>query len=165
MNRLPEPPARQPNPDTLHHAAQIAAAVDAIYEQPTHYRDNTLPATYTIGTTPPVPQPGKPPMSQRATDASGLILSVGVASVPVGGMASLLVYTLGHVDPTTLAIAAAAPAAIALPILALCRLAYRTRQVVEAAPAVHHHHYAGPVQQQQTSINNRGIWAKTNYKQ
>lgn len=102
-------------------------------------------------------------MSQRATDASALILSAGVASVPIGGMASLLVYTLGHVNPTTLAIAAAAPATIALPILALCRLATRTRQVVEAAPPVINQHYTGTVHQDARTVNstNRGLWAST----
>ncbi|MFD9099317.1 hypothetical protein [Streptomyces collinus] len=130
---------------------------------PTSHRDDTLPSEFTIGSTPPVPQPGarRPPMSQKATDASVLMLSAGVASVPIGGMASLVVYTLGHVDPTTLAIAAVAPASLALPILALCRLAGRARQVVEAAPPVVHHHYAGPVDQRTVTATARGLVARS----
>jgi hypothetical protein len=141
----------------------LAEATKPEQPVPTAYRDDTLPAASTIGTTPPAPQPGarRPPMSQRATDASVLMLSAGVASVPFGGMASLFVYTLGHVDPATLAIAAAAPATIALPILALCRLAGRARQVVEAAPPVHHHHYAGPVDQRTVTATARGLVAKS----
>ncbi|MYV42921.1 hypothetical protein GT030_29660 [Streptomyces sp. SID1328] len=128
---------------------------------PTSYRDDTLPAQSTVGTTPPVPQPGRPAMSQRATDASALMLAAGVASVPIGGVASLFVYTLGQVDPTTLAIAAAAPATIALPILALCRLAGRARQVVEAAPPIVHQHYAGPVDQRTVTATARGLVARS----
>jgi hypothetical protein len=99
-------------------------------------------------------------MSQRATDASALMLSAGVASVPIGGMTSLFVYTLGHVDPTSLAIAAAAPATIALPILALCRLAGRAKQAVEAAPPVHHHHYNGPSTSAPSTPPPAACWAK-----
>ncbi|MFF8954085.1 hypothetical protein ACF09I_35610 [Streptomyces sp. NPDC014940] len=128
---------------------------------PTAHRDDTLPTQTTIGTTPPVPQPGRPPMSQRATDASALMLSAGVASVPIGGMTALVVYALGQVDPTTLAIAAAAPAGLAVPILALCRFAGRARQVVEAAPPVHHHHYAGPVDQRTVTSTARGLVARS----
>lgn len=145
--------------DALAEAAKPEQPVPSV---PTSYRDDTLPAESTIGPTPPVPQPGarRPPMSQKATDASVLMLSAGVASVPIGGMASLVAYTLGHVDPTTLAIAAAAPASLALPILALCRLAGRARQVVEAAPPVHHHHYAGPVDQRAVTNTAKGLIAR-----
>lgn len=139
-------------------AAEIAAAVDDVYTGPTSYRDETpLPTT---GSTPPVPQPGRTPMSQKATDASALMLSAGVASVPLGGMTSLVLYTLGQVDPATLAIAACAPAGIAVPILALARLARRTK---EAAPDVHHHHYGGDVHQDHSVVNmhTRAVWAKT----
>lgn len=126
---------------------------------PTSYRDDSpVPV---IGPTPPVTQPGRPPMSQRATDASALMLSAGIASVPIGGMGCLVLYTLGHVDPTTLAIAAAAPATIALPILALCRLAGRARQVVEAAPPVIHQHYTGPVDQRTVTNTAKGLLANS----
>ncbi|MGW8702849.1 hypothetical protein ACWGOK_39090 [Streptomyces eurythermus] len=173
MNRLPEPPGRQPHapqagqptPDALALIAQVEDALAGATQPPTPttWRDNTLPATYTVGTTPPVTQPGRPAMSQRATDASALMLSAGIASIPIGGMTSLVVYTLGHVDPTALAIAAATPATIALPILALARFLSRARQVVEAAPPVIHQHYTGTIHQDTRTVNstNRGLWATT----
>lgn len=122
---------------------------------PTAYRDDSpLPA---IGTAAPVAQPGRPPMSQRATDASALMLSAGVASLPIGGMTSLVLYTLGHADPVSLAIGAGAPVSLALPILALSHLVKRGKQ---AAPNVHHHHYNGPVDQRTVNADARGVWAK-----
>lgn len=141
-------------PDTQ--AQQLINAVnDALAPAaPTSYRDTTpVPA---IGTAPPHPQPGRPPMSQRATDASALMLSAGVASLPIGGMTSLVLYTLGHVDPTSLAIAAAAPATLAVPVLALSQLVKRAKRTPDV-----HHHYAGPVDQRTVNSTNRGVWAKT----
>jgi len=128
--------------------------IDDAY-RPTAYRDDSpIPA---IGSSPPVPQPGRPPMSQRAVDVNTTILTVGITSLPVGGMTSLVLYALGHVDPTTLAIAAAAPASLAVPILALSRLAKRAKQ---AMPDVHHHHYNGPVDQREQRTENRGVWVR-----
>jgi len=123
----------------------------------TSYRDTTpIP---TIGTAPPVAQEGRPPMSQKAVDDSVRMLSAGVASLPIGGMAALVLHVLGTVDPTQLAIGAAAPVAL---VLAVTRLLGRARQVVEAAPAEHHHHYNGPVYQDQREqrTENRGVWVK-----
>ncbi|QBJ94437.1 hypothetical protein D0Z67_29135 (plasmid) [Streptomyces seoulensis] len=174
MNRLPEPPGRQPHatqagqPTTNTAAQAFLADLESAFTTtntakttPTAYRDDTLPATYTTGPTAPVPQPGRPPMSQRAVDLNTTILCTGIASLPIGGMTSLVVYTLGQVDPAALAIAAAAPATIALPILALARFLRRARQVVEAAPPVIHQHYTGTVHQDTRTVNstNRGLWA------
>lgn len=99
MNRLPEPPARQPHatqagqptPDTLHRAAQIAAAVDAIYEKPTNYRDDTLPNTPGIGPTPAVPQPDT---RRVPTWATGLAIgSIGIGAGATGlGCAAWLAF-------------------------------------------------------------------------
>jgi len=128
---------------------------EAYTPTPTSYRDPTpVPA---IGPTLPVPQPGRPPMSQRATDASVVMLSAGAASVPIGGMTSLVLYTLGHVDPAQLAIGAAGPVAL---ILAIGGLLRRARGVL---PETHHHHYEGPVYQDQRHVHSstRGVWAKT----
>jgi hypothetical protein len=99
-------------------------------------------------------------MSQRAVDLNTTILSTGIASIPIGGMASLVIYALGHVDPTSLAIAAAAPAVLAVPILALSRLVKRGKEVVEAAPPVIHQHYTGPVTVDGRTVNSRtsGVW-------
>lgn len=140
-------------------AQRFLADVEDAMATPTHYRDETpVPP---IGAAIPVAQPGRPPMSQRATDASALMLSAGVASIPVGGMASLFVYVLGHADPVALGIAAAAPATLAVPILALSALVKRAEQ---AAPDVHVHHYNGSIDQRTINATARGVWAKNHIR-
>jgi hypothetical protein len=102
-------------------------------------------------------------MSQKATDASALMLSAGVASIPLGAALTGVLWASGHADPTTLGIIAAAPASLAIPILALTRLAKRAKETAEAAPPVHHHHYNGNVHQQTVNVDSttRGLWART----
>ncbi|MFR9796611.1 hypothetical protein ACL02U_12005 [Streptomyces sp. MS06] len=136
-----------------------AAARDIIADFATSYRDHNPAPAY--GSTPPVAQPGRPPMSQRATDTSVILLAGGAASIPVGGMTSLVLYTLGHVDPTALAIGAAAPVAL---ILAVSSLLRRAKGVL---PGEHHHHYNGPVHQDQrhVDVKNTGISVKNTNKQ
>ncbi|MFJ2895885.1 hypothetical protein ACIO87_13500 [Streptomyces sp. NPDC087218] len=131
--------------------------IDEAYT-PTSHRDTTPLPVY--GPTPPVAQPGRPPMSQRATDASALMLSGSVASLSVGGATSLVLYTLGQVDPVTLTIGAAGPVALVLAAGSLLRSAARARA---DAHTEHHHHYTGPVHQDQrtTHTTTRGVWAKT----
>ncbi|MFD7995499.1 hypothetical protein [Streptomyces mexicanus] len=169
MNRLPEPPARQPHapqagqptPEAITAAADLAAAVEAIYAQPTSYRDPTpIPA---IGPTPPVPQPGRPPMSQKAVDDSTRMISAGFLTICAGGAASGVLYFSGHADPTVVATICAAPAALAIPILALSRLIKKAKETLEAAPPVIHQHYEGTVHQDHRTMNTqtRGIWATT----
>ncbi|MFJ3839451.1 hypothetical protein ACIPY6_28645 [Streptomyces sp. NPDC090054] len=139
-------------------ASRIIQAVEEALEPATAYRDpSPLPA---VGPTPPVAQPGRPPMSQRATDASMVMLAAGAASLPIGGATSLVLYTLGSVDPITLAIGAAAPVAVILAIGALIRAAGRS---MEGVGAEHHHHYEGPVHQEHRNINTKtsGFIAKT----
>ncbi|MEU5445795.1 hypothetical protein [Streptomyces griseofuscus] len=134
------------------------AAVPAAPAVPTSFRDRSpVPA---IGTAPPVAQPGRPPMSQRATDASALMLAAGAASVPIGGSAALVLWALGHVDPVALAVAAAAPVGV---LTALARVIGRVKATVEAAPPTHHHHYAGPVRQDMSrhSATTYGVIART----
>lgn len=152
----------QPVPTTDQALQLIAAVDDALAAQATAYRDDT--PLLAVGPTPPVPQPGRPPMSQQAVDASTMMLSGGVATVLVGGTASLLMVASGHADPTVCAIVCGAPAVI---VLALARLAKRARDVVEAAPATHHHHYAGPVTQDRRQISTKtsGVIAKTRNEQ
>lgn len=149
----------QPTDPIKEQARQIAAAVDEVLvEKATFHRDDTpLPL---VGSTPPVPQPGRPPMSQRATDASALMLSAGTASLLVGGSAALVMWASGHADPVALAIALGAPAALAL---AIGRLVGRVKATVEAAPPTHHHHYNGDVVQDSRTVHTdtRGLWAKT----
>lgn len=166
MTTLPKPPytptapaAGQPALDDQ--AQKLIAAVNEALTTPTSYRDET--PVPTVGTALPVPQPGRTPMSQKATDASVLMLSAGAASIPIGGMTALIIYALGNANPVSLAIGAGAPAALAVPIFALAALVKRAKQTVEAAPPVIHQHYTGTVHQTQRSITTetRGIWAST----
>ncbi|MFF4848773.1 hypothetical protein [Streptomyces sp. NPDC001194] len=151
-----------PSPLDRDQAARLVQAVDEALTPVTAYRDTSLlPAT---GTALPVPQPGRPPMSQKATDASALMLAAGVASLPIGGATSLVLYTLGHVNPAALAIGAAAPVALILAVGSLVRAASRG---VQGIGAEHHHHYNGPVSQEHHTVSTqtRGLFAKTINKQ
>ncbi|MFJ5302160.1 hypothetical protein [Streptomyces sp. NPDC088350] len=134
----------------------IADAYRPVPETPTSYRDpSPLPA---YGSTPPVTQPGTPPMSQRAVDASRLMLTAGLSTVPPGLIAIGVLIASRHADPTVIGMICAAPAAIAVPILAIARL---IRSAGEAAPDTHHHHYTGPIRQEHTTTHTRGLIART----
>ncbi|MFD4050169.1 hypothetical protein ACFWSF_32245 [Streptomyces sp. NPDC058611] len=124
---------------------------------PTSYRDDSPVPAY--GTAAPVAQPGRPPMSQRATDASGLMLSGSVAALSVGGATSLVLYTLGQVDPVTLAVGAAGPVALVLAVGSLLRSAGRAKADMHTE---HHHHYRGSVRQENTTVSSttKGLFAK-----
>ncbi|MEV0526777.1 hypothetical protein AB0I66_25420 [Streptomyces sp. NPDC050439] len=125
--------------------------------RPTAYRDTTpVPAH---GDTPAVAQPGRPPMSQGATDASVLMLAGGTTTVMVGGTAAVLMYVSQFADPVVCGLVFGAPTAL---VLALARLLQRAKP----APDVHHH-YEGPVYQDRRHVHSRtsGVWAKTNNQQ
>lgn len=145
--------------------AQVEGALKkaARPEQPTStaWRDNTPIPQY--GPNPPVPQPGRPPMSQRATDASALMLSGSLLTVAAGGAATGILWASGNADPTVIAFIAATPVGLAVPILALSRLIKRAKQAAEALPAEHHHHYNAMVVQDHrtTTTHTRGVWATT----
>lgn len=139
-------------------ASQLLAAMNAIAEPVVVYRDDTpVPA---IGTASPVPQPGRPPMSQKAVDASTLMLSAGAASLPVGAVTIGIMLASGHADPIVIAVICAAPTVL---VLALARLMKRAKETVQAAPAEHHHHYGAPVRQEFRSVRNetRGFGRST----
>ena len=122
---------------------RLIAAVDQV-ETPTRYDNPELPAWKDgsrTGSTPPVPQEGRPAMSQKATDASAVMLSAGVASVLVGGSVSLVLVASGHADPTVCGVVFGSPAALAL---AVSRLVKRAKGVL---PVEVHNHYEGPVEQ------------------
>nr|WP_203698471.1 hypothetical protein [Streptomyces rubrogriseus] len=127
------------------------------YEVPTSYRDETKPPAY--GSAEPVVQPGRAPMSQKATDASALMLTGSVAALSVGGATSLVLYTLGQVDPTTLAVGAAGPVALVLAVGSLIRSVGRAKA---DAHTEHHHHYNGSVRQETTNVSSttKGLFAK-----
>jgi hypothetical protein len=143
---------------------QFRAAIDAT-RIPTFHRDESkLPIT---GDAPPVPQPGRPPMSQRAVDLNTTILTSSVLTTALGGATTGILWASGHANPTVVAwvcgCVVAVPAAIALPVLALKSLVKSAKEVVQAAPAPVHHHYNGNVTVDQRSIHatNRGIIANT----
>ncbi|MFB8182604.1 hypothetical protein ACFC8N_42775 [Streptomyces sp. NPDC055966] len=174
MNLLPDPTARQPHATqagqptpTTDQTNQIWNDYDRAilegrpYNIPTSYKDSTPVPAY--GLNPPVPQPGRPPMSQRAVDLNTTILTSSVLTVALGGTATGIIWASGHANPTVVGLIIAAPAALAVPILALSRLVKRAKEVVEAAPTTHHHHYNGNVIQDHRTVNSntRGIWAST----
>ncbi|MGW1015597.1 hypothetical protein [Streptomyces niveus] len=156
-DRRPAPAAGQPLTDAeaetearliIRHALQQEQA-------PTAYRDDTpLPVT---GTALPVPQPGRPPMSQQATDASTLMLAGGATTMMVSLSAAGLMYFSQFADPVACAIVLGAPTAL---VLAVGRLVARSRTT---APPVIHQHYTGTVHQDQRSISTttRGVIANT----
>lgn len=151
-----------PQPTDREQADRLIAAVNDALTPPTAYRDNA--PVPTIGSALPVPQPGRPPMSPKAADASVVMLAAGAASIPIGGMTALVIHVLGSVDATTLAVAGAAPAALVLAVATLIRTASRGMQGIHTE---NHHHYNAPVTQEQhtTSTKTRGLFAKTINKQ
>ncbi|MFC8010835.1 hypothetical protein [Streptomyces cinereoruber] len=163
MDRTDRTPGREA-------AAALIADVEAALAEatapvpapvPTAYRDETpVPA---VGTALPVAQPGRAPMSQRATDASALMLAAGAGTLMAGTGAGVALWALGGVDPLALALAAGAPVAV---VAALSRLVRRAGQAAsETAPVTHHHHYSGPVDARQehhtTAPVTRGFFART----
>jgi hypothetical protein len=124
----------------------------------TSFRDDT--PTPAIGTAPPVPQPGRPPMSQRATDVSGVMLATGIASMPISGGISLVMWTVGQVDPVVVGIVCLAPVAF---LGVLSQVFRRAKAVAAAAPPTHHHHYKGTVVQDHShnSTHTHGLIART----
>lgn len=124
----------------------------------TRYRDIT--PTPTQGSAVPAPQPGaRPPMSQRATDISVLMLSAGAASLPVGGATALVLWQLSSVPATTLAVTAAIPAGLLATVGIAARMLGRAvRDGATALPdtTVHHHH--GPTHVQHTELHTDTRW-------
>ncbi|MFI0822342.1 hypothetical protein ACH4TX_41780 [Streptomyces sp. NPDC021098] len=166
MNRLPDPqqptatPAGQPTIDDQ--ADRLMAAVDKAileghpYTGPTSFRDHTpLPA---VGLTPPVAQPGRPPMSQKAADISGVMVASSIPTFALGATATGILWASGKADPAVIALICAAPTTF---VFALSRLMKHVKQTVEAAPAEHHHHYNAPVHHQTVNTQTRGVWATT----
>ncbi|GAP46894.1 hypothetical protein [Streptomyces azureus] len=137
-----------------------AQARQIIADFATSYRDQTPLPRY--GDAPPVPQPGIPPMSQRTTETARAVMFCSLATVPPGLIAVAVMVASEHANPTVIGMICAAPAAIAVPILALARLLRRAGQ---AAPAEIHQHYTGHVDQRTVQTKTTGLWAKTNNQQ
>lgn len=168
-----QPPTATPagHPETAAAAQAFLADIESIMAQrPTSFRDESpVPP---IGTTPPVTdQPGtrRPPMSQRAVDLNTTILSSSVLTAMLGGAATGVLWASGQANPTVIAWVCAgvvaAPAAIAVPVLALKGLMKSAKEVVAAAPPEIHQHYNGHVYQDQRSTHlhshTRGVIAVT----
>ncbi|KOG33301.1 hypothetical protein [Streptomyces resistomycificus] len=149
MPNLPEPKPSAPaagqaaNPLT---EAVIQAAVDnAIHEM---RRDST---------TPPARKPERPAMSEKATDDSVRMIAFGGMTLMVSAGGGILMIASDFANPTVIGMICAAPAAFALPILALARLAKGAKPEPEI-----HQHYTGPVHQDQRNVQtkNSGVWVK-----
>lgn len=162
-------PAHQPGPyqqPTFTHdddqridriAQAFSQALDQATAVPTHFKDTSpVPA---IGTTPPVPQPGRPPMSQKAVDLNTTILTSSVFTAALGGSATAILWASGQANPTVIGwicgCVIAVPAVLTIPVLALKSLMKAAKDVAEAAPPVHNHHYNGDVYQDHRSTSSK----------
>ncbi|MFH8520300.1 hypothetical protein ACH4CE_35555 [Streptomyces gelaticus] len=141
-------------------ARLIAESYSTTSPTATNYKD--IAPIPTTGDAAPCTQPGRPPMSQKATDASALMLSGSVAALSVGAATSLVLYTLGQVDPVTLAIGAAGPVALVLAAGSLLKSLARAKAA--STTTTHHHHYSGSVRQETTNLSSttKGMIARTN---
>ncbi|SED46218.1 hypothetical protein SAMN05216532_4622 [Streptomyces sp. 2231.1] len=147
----PEPAATTAGLTEVQAEAEARRIIADAY-RPTAYRDDTPLPTH--GDTPPVAQPGRPPMSQGATDASVLMLAGAATTAMVGGTAAVLMYLSQFADPLVCGLVFGAPTAL---VLALARLTKRA----QPAPDIHQH-YTGSVHQEQHHTTTRAVWAKTN---
>jgi hypothetical protein len=155
MHQLPEPPAAPAAGQTTPTEADRIEAARLIE---TAFRDDTpLPRH---GSAAPVPQPGRPPMSQRAVDASTVMLSASVATLPPGAIAVGVMLASGYADPVVIGMICTAPAVLAVPIFAIARALRGARP----EPEVHQHYY-GNVTHQTTHSSNTGLWARTDNRQ
>lgn len=168
-------PAGQPTPTDADRAqaARWLAALDELGDaKPTAVRvdDPDIPSHKDgprIGTTPPVQQPGRPGMSQRAVDLNTTLISSSVVIGMTGAATTGVLLASGQANPTVIAwvcaCVVAVPAAIALPVLALKGLMKSAKEVVQAAPPVTHNHYGGAnVYQDQRKVEskNTGLWVR-----
>ncbi|WP_405506377.1 hypothetical protein OG323_06195 [Streptomyces cyaneofuscatus] len=161
--QLPEQPvAGQPDPTVHDNAARFLAAIKDI-EQATYHRDETpLPV---VGTAPPVEQPGRASMSQRAVDRNTTILTSSILTAVAGGAVSLILWTSGHANETVIAWICGGivgvPVVLTLPVLALKGLMKNVKEAAEAAPAPVTNHFHGPVHHDTRTVtsNTRGVIA------
>lgn len=147
MTVLPEPtptaPATGQAANPLTDAVVRAAVENAIHES---RRDSTSP---------PVSKRDMPAMSARTTEFTRSVMYCSLATVPPGLIAVAVMVASENANPTVIGMICAAPAAIAVPILALARLLRRAGQM---APDVHHHTHAGPEYHQTSVDQRRSVW-------
>ncbi|MGW5291505.1 hypothetical protein [Streptomyces bacillaris] len=166
--QLPEQPvAGQPDPTDRAEVLKLAHAVESalLKEMATYHRDDTpLPV---VGSTPPVEQPGRASMSQRAVDRNVTILTSSFLTLAAGGAASAVLWTSGYANETVIAWICggivAVPVALTLPALALKGLMKSVKDAAEAAPQPITNHYHGAVHHDTRTVtsNTRGIIANT----
>jgi hypothetical protein len=160
MSHLPEPPAapaagQSTNPLT---ESVIQAAVRDVISQSSYRDDTPVPE---IGDAPPVAQPGIPPMSSKATDASVMMIAGGFLSLCLGTATSAVLYFSGQADPVVVGCICAAPP------VAFFSLRGLVKSLKGAAPDEIHNHYTGPVHvdQRETRTENKGVWVKNTNQQ
>jgi len=143
---MPEPQA------PLSEEVATAEAQRLIHDayRPTSFRDDT--PTPLVGTSPPVAQPGRPPMSQSATDASALMLTGSVLTAVLGGSATAVLWASGHADPMVVACICGAPA------IGLLALKGVVKSVKRLVPDEVHNHYDGTVYQEHSETTNNNRW-------
>lgn len=156
-----------PTPEPIDRA-EVTKLANAVEEAlagvvPTSYRNENpdVPSWQDgarTGDAPPVPQPGIPPMSTRATQSARVFMYCSWATVPPGLIAIGIMVASQHANPTVIGMICAAPAAIAVPILAVARL---IRRAGEAAPTEIHQTYTGNIHQEVVHTETRAVWAKT----
>ncbi|WP_146057507.1 hypothetical protein [Streptomyces sp. SM12] len=150
-------------------AAEAAAAARLVAEAfsestpaATSYRDHTRVPTY--GAAAPHTQPGRPPMSARATDHVALVLAYSLGSVPVGGAVALVLWSLSAVNPATLVVAAAAPPlAITAIGIAVKLIGRAVADTAAALPdtTVHHHHGPTEIHHRELNVTTSTRWFGT----
>ncbi|MBT2430563.1 hypothetical protein J7F02_34575 [Streptomyces sp. ISL-112] len=163
--QLPEQPvAGQPDTTIRRNADQIMAAINEI-GQATYHRDDTpLPV---VGTAPPVEQPGRAAMSQKAVDRNTTILTSSILTAVAGGAVSLVLWTSGHANETVIAWICGGivgvPVVLTLPVLALKGLMKSVKDAAEAAPVPVTNHFHGTVHQDTRTVTSttRGVIAST----
>jgi hypothetical protein len=117
--------------------------------------DNAIHESRRDSTTPPTQKPERPAMSSKATDDSVRMIAFGGMFLMVSAGGGIIMIASDFADPTVIGMICAAPAVLALPILALARLAKRAKPEPEV-----HHHYTGPVRQETNVDERRAIWQK-----
>jgi hypothetical protein len=158
---LPEPRPtiqagqRQLSPETR----KILDEIETVYSKsvPTSVRVEEVPHP----APPAVQQPGRPPMSPRATGVSVMLVAGGFFSLCLGAATSMVLYFSQAANETVVITLCAAPPAVFLSLGAL------VKKIRKAMPDEHHHHYEAPVFQDQrtTHTETRGVWARTNNTQ
>lgn len=146
MTVLPEPPTTGQAANPLADAVIRAAVDNAIHE------------ARRAETAPPPSKRERPAMSGRATDDSVRMIAFGGMTLMVSAGGGILMVASDFANPTVIGMICAAPAAIALPVLALARLA---RRFGEAAPTEIHQTYTGNVHQETRITQTRAVWSKT----